>query len=233
MKLREQKCPLFFNTKISSHAGNDNHSRSDLRQQKRVEMEVIMTRDDVKKLFPDATDEQITQIINQNNAEVAKEKAKAEKLKSDAEKAAELQAKLDELEAGNLSEVQKAQKDLEAATQKQQELEQQLKEMKFKNGLAEKGITGEQADGIVKAFMSGDFETATTSISQIISDRETSAAAAKEKELLDKTEEPGGSGAGGNKKETTAEKLVKDIYGGKKQENDILSHYVAGGNNNV
>ena len=40
-----------------------------------------MTREDVKKLFPEATDEQITSLLNQNNSEVAKEKTKAEKLK--------------------------------------------------------------------------------------------------------------------------------------------------------
>ena len=33
-----------------------------------------MTREDVLKLFPEATDEQITNLLNQNNSEVATEK---------------------------------------------------------------------------------------------------------------------------------------------------------------
>lgn len=33
-----------------------------------------MTREDVLKLFPEATDEQITNLLNQNNSEVAREK---------------------------------------------------------------------------------------------------------------------------------------------------------------
>ena len=47
-----------------------------------------MTREDVKKIFPDATDEQITSFLNQSNSDVAKEKAKNQKLKEDAEKEA-------------------------------------------------------------------------------------------------------------------------------------------------
>ena len=39
-----------------------------------------MTREDVLKLFPEATDEQITNLLNQNNSEVATEKNKAKQL---------------------------------------------------------------------------------------------------------------------------------------------------------
>ena len=60
-------------------------------------MEVIMTRDDVLKLFPDATDEQITNLLNQNNSEVAKEKNKVNQYKDKANSADELQKRLDEI----------------------------------------------------------------------------------------------------------------------------------------
>lgn len=35
-----------------------------------------MTRNDVLKLFPEATDDQITNLLNQNSSEVAEEKTK-------------------------------------------------------------------------------------------------------------------------------------------------------------
>ena len=73
-------------------------------------MEVIMTREDVLKLFPEATDEQITNLLNQNNSEVARERGKADKYKSDAQKTAELQAELDRLNEQNLSDIEKANK---------------------------------------------------------------------------------------------------------------------------
>ena len=60
-----------------------------------------MTREDVKKIFPDATDEQITSFLNQSNSDVAKEKAKNQKLKEDAEKAKALETELEELKKQN------------------------------------------------------------------------------------------------------------------------------------
>ena len=50
-----------------------------------------MTREDVLKLFPEATDEQITNLLNQNNSEVAREKTKAGQYKAKADSADELQ----------------------------------------------------------------------------------------------------------------------------------------------
>lgn len=41
-----------------------------------------MTRNDVLKLFPEATDDQITNLLNQNNSEVAEEKNKASQYKT-------------------------------------------------------------------------------------------------------------------------------------------------------
>ena len=40
-----------------------------------------MTREQILKLFPDATDDQITNLLNQNNSEVAREKEKAKAAK--------------------------------------------------------------------------------------------------------------------------------------------------------
>ena len=48
-----------------------------------------MTREQVLKLFPEATEEQITNLLNQSNAELEKEKTKAKAYKADADKAKE------------------------------------------------------------------------------------------------------------------------------------------------
>lgn len=67
-----------------------------------------MTREDVKKIFPDATDDQITSFLNQSNSDVAKEKAKNQKLKEDAEKAKALETELEELKQQNMTDAEKA-----------------------------------------------------------------------------------------------------------------------------
>lgn len=173
-----------------------------------------MTREDVLKLFPEATDEQITALINQNNSEVVREKEKTEKLKADAKKAEELQKKLDEMESDNLSEIEKANKEKEAALNSVSDLQKQLNEMTFRTKLADKGIAGEQAEGIVKSFFAGDFEAATNSISQIVTERETAAAAAKEQEILKNTPNPGGNspaGTDGNEKKPADVENIEKI----------------------
>ena len=42
-----------------------------------------MTRDDIKKQFPDATEEQITALLNINGTDIETEKRKNEQLRSD------------------------------------------------------------------------------------------------------------------------------------------------------
>ena len=90
-----------------------------------------MTREDVKKIFPDATDEQITSFLNQSNSDVAKEKAKAQKMKEDAEKAKALEEELEELKKQNMSESEKAelerQKEKAANEKRISDLESALK----------------------------------------------------------------------------------------------------------
>lgn len=148
-----------------------------------------MTREDIKKLFPDATDEQITNLLNQSNAEVVKERKQAEKYKSDAQKAADLQKQLDDLNSQNMTEIEKANKATEAANNRVADLEKQVKSMQTKASLAELGIIGEQAEKLINSDGIVDFAV----LGQIISDRETKAAAKKESDLLDSTKNPGGS----------------------------------------
>ena len=90
-----------------------------------------MTREDVKKIFPDATDEQITSFLNQSNSDVAKEKAKAQKVKEQAEKADALEKELEELKQQNMTDAEKA------------ELERQKE-------LLAKINVGDKVEGVVK-----------------------------------------------------------------------------------
>ena len=173
-------------------------------------MEVIMTRDDVLKLFPDATDEQITNLLNQNNSEVAKEKNKVNQYKDKANSADELQKRLDELEAGQLTEVEKANKALEAANE-------QIAKLKKDNAIRDQReaamtnfkITADQAKSVVKDDGSLDYE----SLGKIISEKETASAKAKEEEIANNSTNPGGGSATGSNGDdkTEAEKVAENI----------------------
>ena len=183
-----------------------------------------MTRNDVLKLFPDATDEQITNILNQNNSEVAREKAKTTQFKEKAEKADELQTKLDEIEAGNLTELEKANKALETANQ-------QIADLQKSNAIRDQReaamtnfkITAEQAKTVVKDDGSLDY----TELGKIMSEKETAAAQAKEQEIAKNQAIPGGgSNKGGADNKTNAEKIAESLISNTPKNNDVLSHYI-------
>ena len=183
-----------------------------------------MTREDVLKLFPEATDEQITNLLNQNNSEVAKEKNKVSQYKAKADTADNLQKQLDELQAGNLTELEKANKALDTANQ-------QIADLQKSNAIRDQReaamtnfkITAEQAKTIVKDDGSLDY----TELGKIMSEKETAAAQAKEQEIAKNQDIPGGgSNKGGADNKTNAEKIAESLISNAPKNNDVLSHYI-------
>lgn len=187
-----------------------------------------MTREDVKKIFPDATDEQITSFLNQSNSDVAKEKAKNQKLKEDAEKAKALETELEELKKQNMSEAEKAelerQKEKAANEKRISDLESALKTSqkealtgKITSIFASAGMKGDAYAGAIKAFSNMDTEDAlkeaqtfVDGISEINKSTLDTAKAAWEKEALEKTPNPGGGKSGGEpEKKSEASEYAK------------------------
>lgn len=183
-----------------------------------------MTREDVLKLFPEATDEQITNLLNQSNSEVATEKNKAKQYKAKADKADELQTQLDDLQAGNLTELEKANKALETANQQIAELQKNnaIRDLREK-AMTDFKVTAEQAKAIIKE--DGSFDTA--ELGKIMSEKETAAAQAKEQEIAKHQDIPGGgSNKGGADNKTNAEKIAESLISNAPKNNDVLSHYI-------
>ena len=183
-----------------------------------------MTREDVLKLFPEATDEQITNLLNQNNSEVAKEKNKVSQYKAKADTADSLQKQLDEIQAGNLTELEKANKALETANQ-------QIADLQKSNAIRDQReaamtnfkITAEQAKTVVKDDGSLDY----TELGKIMSEKETAAAQAKEQEIAKHQDIPGGgNNKGGADNKTNAEKIAESLISNAPKNNDVLSHYI-------
>ena len=183
-----------------------------------------MTREDVLKLFPEATDEQITNLLNQNNSEVAKEKNKVSQYKAKADTADSLQKQLDDLQAGNLTELEKANKALETANQ-------QIADLQKNNAIRDQReaamtnfkITAEHAKTVVKDDGSLDY----TELGKIMSEKETAAAQAKEQEIAKHQDIPGGSSnKSGADNKTNAEKIAESLISNAPKNNDVLSHYI-------
>lgn len=189
-----------------------------------------MTREDVKKLFPEATDEQITSLLNQNNSEVAKEKGKAEKvkaelddLKASAVSPEELQKKIEEIEESKMTETQKIANELEKANKQIADLKKDAAIRDSRVEAAERfKITAEQAKTVVKDDGTIDFEI----LGQIIAEKETNAVSEYEKQKLAETQNPGGGSGKGEDGKSSAVKLVERHFSGQQKNSDIMSNYV-------
>jgi hypothetical protein len=183
-----------------------------------------MTREQVIKLFPDATDNQITALLNQNNSEVAREKEKASGYKEKASKADELQKKIDELESGNLSEIEKANKALEEANKQIAVLQKNnaIRDQR-ESAMTNFKITAEQAKTVVKDDGSLDY----SELGKIISEKETASAQAKEQEIAKTAAVPNGGSAGGNKEKTADVENAELIsFGNQAASAEAQNHYV-------
>jgi DNA repair ATPase RecN len=187
-----------------------------------------MTREDVKRIFPDATDDQITSFLNQSNSDVAKEKAKAQKVKEQADKAETLEKELEELKKQNMTEAEKAelerQKEKAANEKRISDLESALatsqKEAltgKITSIFANAGMKGDAYAGAIKAFSNMNAEDALkeaqTFVDGISVENKNAldtAKAAWEKEALEKTPNPGGGKSGGEpEKKSEASEYAK------------------------
>ena len=187
-----------------------------------------MTREDVKKIFPDATDDQITSFLNQSNSDVAKEKAKAQKAKEQADKAEALEKELEELKKQNMTEAEKAelerQKEKAANEKRISDLESALaisqKEAltgKITSIFANAGMKGDAYAGAIKAFSNMNAEDALkeaqTFVDGISVENKNAldtAKAAWEKEALENTPNPGGGKSGGEpEKKSEASEYAK------------------------
>ena len=187
-----------------------------------------MTREDVKKIFPEATDEQITSFLNQSNSDVAREKAKAQKMKEEAEKAKALEEELEELKKQNMSEAEKAelerQKEKAANEKRISDLESALATSqrealvgKITSIFATAGMKGDAYTWAIKAFsnMKADdalkeAQTFVDGISEVNKTTLDTAKAAWEKEALEKTPNPGGgTGDGKTEKKSEASEYAK------------------------
>lgn len=190
-----------------------------------------MNRDEAKKALiglgiaePDET--QVTNFLNQINGATKTERDRAEKYRTEADKVAELQKQLDEMNSKGLSDVERANKATEDALKKVAELEKNIKTMQTQKQLAELGITGETAEKFISADGTVDFSV----LGQILSDTKANAKAEREAELAGKAGNPGGSN-GGSEPEKTADVQYAESYGKRMAEsskatNDALASYL-------
>lgn len=180
-----------------------------------------MTRADVIKLFPDATEEQISNLLNAHHKEVDVEREKTKATSKDsADKVAELQAQLDELQNKDTPEIEKIQKQLDKMTADYEKAQKTIKDMELKTNLVGQGVSSDDADKLIEQMSAEKFDASV--IGTII----TNAISAHDKERMQKTPDPVG-GKGAIDTRSDAEKIAEAMYSGSsEQAQSVISNYL-------
>lgn len=171
-----------------------------------------MTREDVKKQFPDATEEQITAILDINGADLSA----AKKNNIDPKELKRLQGietEYKKLQDADLTDAEKIQKALKEAEDSKNEFAKKSNRLDVEKILVAAGLTEDDYKDLIDGIVSEDAEKSKTMANGMVAmlTKQKEAAIQKTKEeLMDGTGGSGGAGgAGGEDKKTEAEKFAE------------------------
>lgn len=192
-----------------------------------------MTRDDIKKQFPDATEEQITALLNINGTDIETEKRKnvdPKELKQLREDAAAYK----KLQDANLTDAEKIQKALDDATASKAEYDKKSNRLEVEKILVAAGLTEEDYKDVIDGLVSEDADaskTLATNLANMLSKQKESVKQRTKEELMDGTSGAGGEGgSGGSGEEKTedvkfAENIAASLAPDDKSAQDVFGNY--------
>ena len=199
-----------------------------------------MTREQAKtKLIgfgiAEPTEEQITSLLNSVMDETKSERDKAEKYKTDAEKASDLQKQIELIQNNGLSEAEQTKKQLEAAATEIEALKKQNITSEIKAILNSSGLTETEYAAFLDGFVSSDIETSkqrANAFVETISNREKAINTKVREELMDETKGLGGKGSQGGEQKSEAVKTAEQLAVGNsesiKTSQSALNYYSGG-----
>ena len=184
----------------------------------------MRSRAEVKEMFKawgieEPTDEQISEYLNGVMKEVKTAEDRANKFKADADKVKDLEKQLEELNSQNLTDVEKANKATEDALKQVADLQKTVTQMQLAKSLAEIGIVGDEASGLI----SEDGGLNTELLGKIIEGREKRAVADYQKQALDSTPSPEGKKGGEDDDPKPYKDIVDRVVASKKAETEAVN----------
>lgn len=191
-----------------------------------------MTREQVKNLFPDATEEQITTLLDINGTDIKSWKDKVPK-KAEYDELIRKAGEYDKLAEADLTDAEKVQKAIDAANNEKAEFAKKSNRLDAEKILVSAGLTEEDYKDLIDGIVSDNADTTksmATNLANLITKQKESAVQKTKEELMDGTKTPGGSGGGGGADDKTdaekfAESLVKDKGSDAESAEDIIGNY--------
>ena len=178
-----------------------------------------MTREDVKKMFPDATEEQVTAFLNAHHAGIESAKASVRPPVDEAElqRLLDLEKEYEKQKQEGLSESEKLQALIDEANKTKADFTTRSNRLEAEKILLQAGVDLEEYEELINGIVSDDLERTLTlakGLATMVSKTKEATAQKTKEELMDKTTTPQG-GAGkpdkDDKKLTEAEKVAEGI----------------------
>ena len=173
-----------------------------------------MTREQVKEQFPDATEEQITAILNINGAYVTQ----AKKNNVDPKELKRLQgieAEYTKLQDAGLTDAEKAARALADAEAAKVEFAKKSNRLDAEKILVAAGLTEDDYKDLIDGIISDDAEktkSMATGLATMVTKQKESAIQKTKEELMDRTPNPAG-GSGGGEEKTEDVKFAEEVAG--------------------
>ncbi|MBO7734711.1 MAG: hypothetical protein J6S67_19280 [Methanobrevibacter sp.] len=180
-----------------------------------------MTRNDVLKIFPTASEEDITALLNAHQSEMQAEKSKAKNLKDTSKELEEARAEIEALKSKDTGAPEDWQSQIAKLTEANEKAQLTIKNMELKNNLLSQGFVAEDVDEYIKTVNEGG------DIASVLGKMRTNAISAHDKERMERMTNPKGSGQTPPDEKDTASKLVSQMFGDSSNKNntDILAYY--------
>lgn len=176
-----------------------------------------MTRDDIKKQFPDATDEQISALLDINGTDIedVKKKNVDPKVLKQLQEDSEAYKKLQE---ANLTDAEKIQKALQDAESAKVDFTKKSNRLDVEKILVAAGLKAEDYEALIDTLVSDDAEkskNAATAFVNLVSKQKEAAVQKTKEEMMDGTQTPGGDGGSKEEEKTEDVKNIENItFGG-------------------
>lgn len=155
-----------------------------------------MTREQVKAIFTEATDEQISAILDANGSDITKAKREISKLQEEVDRLKPFETELEKLKTASMTEQEKLQKQLEAAEKAEKLFKKQTNKVAAEKLFVAAGLKDEDYSELLESIVTDDAEhttkTATLFVGILKSQKEATEKAIKEHLMRDNPRPPAG-----------------------------------------
>ena len=182
----------------------------------------MLSRDEVKQKLiawgiETPTDEQVSDYLATISKETKSAEDRATRYKAESDRVKDLEKQLKEVNEKGLTDLELSQKKTEEALKEVESLRSTVKQMELLKSLADIGIIGDDANGLI----SEDGSLNTEKLGKIIESREKAAVATFQKQALDST--PAADDTKGDEDETPGKDIVDRVAASKKAETEAVS----------